>query len=180
MTMDIFGDRLEIRRWQAEDQKPMKDGRAWTVRYPYRPSDAVYTEAKRKAEEVAPVFAKGTPFLFRYDFGYVYFVFDQATHPDMVHHYRLELTELDAAGKPCAEPKSWRYLGNFYRYERNRDRRLCIKVMPNAMGEGKRYLAKVFPVASFGTEGRPLQMDIKVRDSYGFRNDAQAVAYPQE
>lgn len=180
MIMDIFGDRLEIRRWQAEDQKPMKDGRAWTVRYPYRPSDAVYTEAKRKAEEVAPVFAKGTPFLFRYDFGYVYFVFDQAAHPDLVHHYRLELTELDADGKPCAEPKSWRYLGNFYRYERNRDRRLCIKVMPNAMGEGKRYLAKVFPVASFGTEGRPLQMDIKVRDSYGFRNDAQAVAYPQE
>lgn len=180
MVMDVFADRFEIRRWHAEDQRPMKDGRAWTVRYPYRPSDAVYTEAKRRAEEVAPVFAAGTPFLFRYDFGYVYFVFDQASHPDLVHHYRLELTEIDAAGNPVGDAKSWRYVGNFYRYARNRDRRLCLKVPPHAMAEGKCYRAKMFPVASFGTEGRPLTMDVKVRDRYGFRNDARAVAYPQE
>ena len=48
------------------------------------------------------------------------------------------------------------------------------------MEASKRYLAKVFPVASFGTEGRPLEMNIKVHDGYGFRNDKQAVAYPQE
>ena len=180
MVMDVFADRLEIRRWQAEDQRPMAGGRAWTVRYPYRPADAVYTEAKRKAAEVAPVFAEGTPFLFRYDFGYAYFVFDQATHPDFVHHYRLELTELDAAGKPAGEPKSWRFLGNFYRYERNRDRRLCFKVPPRAMEAGRRYCVKMFPVASFGTEGRPLTMDLKVIDRYRFRNDEPAVAYPQE
>ena len=180
MIMDVFADRLEIRRWQAEDQKPMKDGRAWTVRYPYRPSKAVYTMEGRRADEVAPVFAKGTPFLFRYDYGYVYFVFDQACHPDLVHHYRLELTELDAAGKASGEPKSWKYVGNFYRYERNRDRRLCLKVPPHAMKAGTRYRARMFPVASFGTEGRPLEMDIRVRNGYGFRNDARAVAYPQE
>lgn len=180
MIMDIFADRLEIRRWHAGDQKPMKGGRAWTVRYPYRPSEAVYTAQGRKAAEVAPVFAEGTPFLFRYDYGYVYFVFDQAEHPDMVHHYRLELTEIDDAGQPVGEPKSWKYIGNFYRYERNRDRRLCLKVPPNAMKSATRYRAKMFPVANFGTEGRPLSMDVKVREGYGFRNDKRAVAYPQE
>ena len=180
LILEIYADRLEFRRYQAEDQEEMKPAKPWVVEYPYDPARAVYTEAKRKAAEVAPVFAKDTPFLFRYDYGYVYFVFDQATHPDFVHHYRLELTELDAAGRPCGAPQSWRYLGNFYRYARNRDSRLCLKVAPNAMKEDTRYLAKMFPVANFGTEGEPLVMNIKVRAHYGFRNDATAVAYPQE
>ena len=179
-VMEIYADRMVVRRYQAEDQEEMKPDRPWVMPYPYDPAKAVYTEAKRKAEEVAPVFAKGTPFLFRYDYGYVYFVFDQAMHPDMVHHYRLELTELDAEGKAVGAAKSWKFLGNFYRYRRNRDRRLCFKVPPNAMKEDTRYLAKMFPVANFGTEGDPLTMDVKVRAKYGFRNDAVAVPFPQE
>ena len=158
----------------------MKGGRPWVVNLPYRPSEAVYTEERRRTEEMAPAFADGTPFLFRYDYGYAYFVFDQARHPDLVHHYRLELTELDGEGRPVGEPRSWKFLGNFYRYARNRDNRLCFKVPPHAMKAGTRYRARMFPVANFGTEGRPLEMDVRVRASYRFRNDPKAVPYPQE
>ena len=180
MTLEVFSDRLEFRRWQAEDQEPMKDGRVWTVRYPYHPENAVYTEARRKAEEVEPVFAAGTPFLFRYDFGEVYFIVDQAAHPDFVYSYRLELTELNADGTPTAEPTSCEFLGNFYRYRRNLDKRLCFKVPPHAMKAGTRYRVRLFPVANFGTEGKPLMMDLKVHAGYSFRNDKKAVPYPQE
>ena len=178
--LEVYADRLEFRRWQAEDQQPMKGGRPWVVNLPYRPSEAVYTEERRRTEEMAPAFTDGTPFLFRYDYGYAYFVFDQARHPDLVHHYRLELTELDGEGRPVGEPRSWKFLGNFYRYARNRDSRLCFKVPPHAMKAGTRYRARMFPVANFGTEGRPLEMDVRVRASYRFRNDAKAVPYPQE
>lgn len=180
MTADVYADRIEIRRWQAEDQVEMKPACPWIVRTPYRPAEAVYTESRRKAAEVAPRFAAGTPLLARYDYGYVYFVFDQATHPDFVHHYRLALTEIGADGQPVGKTASWKYLGNFYRYARNRDRRLCIKVMPKAMRAGARYRVELYPVANFGTEGAPLAMDFQVRASYGFRNDPMAVPYPQE
>jgi len=180
MVAEVYGDRVEIRRYQAEDQKEMKPSCVWTVDVPYRPEAARYTEELRKAKEARPVFPSTANFLFRYDYGYVYFVVDQAHHPDFVHHYRLALTELDKDGNAVGETKSWKYLGNFYRYERNRDSRLLFKAMPHAMKCATRYRAQVYPVANFGTEGEPLTMDITVRDCYGWRNDGVPVPYPQE
>ena len=176
MFMEVYEDRLVIRRYNAEDQVEIKPDRRWTVALPYDPSKAVYTDARAEGRE-APAFAPGTQMYFRYDYGYVYFVFDQAHHDDFVHFYRLALTELDADGN-AVETKSYRYIGNFYRLERNRDHRLVLKAPPFSMEAGKRYRCEMFPVESFGREGDPLTITVDVRPSYGFRNAEESG--PQE
>ena len=168
MYMEVFADRLEIHRYNAEDQVEIKPDRLWRVALPYSPEKAVYTAARADSRQ-APAFDPGTQMYFRYDYGYVYFVFDQARHDDFVHFYRLVLDELDEAGDVVAS-KSYRYVGNFFRLERNRDRRLVLKAPPNSMEAGKRYRCSMYPVETFGKEGEPLVITVRVRHSYTFNN----------
>lgn len=179
--LEIFADRMVFRRYQADDAEEMKPGQPWIVRYPYDPAKPQYGFASRKAKERAPRFANGTPLLLRYDFGFLYFIFDQAAHPDLVHRYRLVTTEIDGDGRSLGPTERFDYLGNFYRYARNRDRRFVIKVPPGVMAGGRRYRAEVFPVATFGTEGEPLVAEVRIRDGYntGHPGD-RMVLYPQE
>ena len=168
MYMEVFADRLEIHRYNAEDQVEIKPDRLWRVSLPYSPEKAVYTAARADSRR-APAFDPGTQMYFRYDYGYVYFVFDQARHDDFVHFYRLVLDELDDSGAVVAS-KSYRYVGNFFRLERNRDRRLVLKAPPNSMEAGKRYRCSMYPVETFGKEGEPLVITVTVRHSYTFNN----------
>ena len=168
MYMEIFDDHLEIHRYNAEDQAEIKADKLWTVALPYSPEKAVYT-ANRAESRKAPEFDPGTTLFFRYDFGYVYFVFDQAKHDDFVHFYRLAISELDDAGT-VVQTKSYRYVGNFYRLERNRDRRLVLKAPPFSMEKGKRYFCEMYPVETFGKEGKPISLTVTVRHSYTFNN----------
>ncbi len=176
--LEIYADRMVFRRYHADDMKPMKPGRDWVVKYPYKPSDAVYTEAKRKAAEVAPAFAAGETLLFRYDFGFVYFICEPAKHPDFVHHYELAITPLAADGAVAGETKTWKYLADFYRREALKNQRLCLKAPPKSMKPGGRYRCELRPVANFGTKGVPIALDVTVRASYTF-NDMRDT-YPQE
>ena len=63
-----------------------------------------------------------------------------------------------------------RYVGNFYRLERNRDKRLVLRIPPNTLEKAKRYRIDIYPVETFGKEGKPLSLTTTIRHSYTFNN----------
>ena len=170
MYAEIFADRIEFHRYNAEDGEEI--GKAlWTVALPYDPAKAAYTDARADGRE-APAFPPDAQFLFRYDYGFCYLVFDGAVHPDFVDHYRVAATELDDAGN-AVRAFEWRYVNNYYRIAKNRDPRQVLRFPPNTLEKDRRYRFEVFPAESFGKEGKPLSMTLRIRPRYGFRNLAE-------
>ena len=169
MYMEIYDDRLEIHRYNAEDGREIKPDRIWNVALPYSPEKAVYTDARKELRK-APEFETGTEVYFRIDFGYSYLIFDGAEHDDFTHFYRIDITELKDDGT-TEEPMSFRFLSpTFYRLQRNQDHRQVFKVPPNTIEKGKKYRFDVYPVETFGLEGKPISLTISVPPHYTINN----------
>lgn len=168
MYAEVFADRTVFHRYSAEDGIEIKPDAPWTVAVPYSREGATYTDA-RAALRNAPEFQEGSRPLFRYDAGFCYVVIDPAKHDDFVHAYRVAMTELDGAG---GEVKTMcaKFIGDFYRGARHRGGRMCLRLPPNTLEAGRRYRFDVFPVETFGKEGRPITMTIAISPSYAFTN----------
>ena len=159
MYMEIFADRLEIHRYNVEDQREIKPDRFWKVPLPFDPATAPYTDA-RKLQRRAPEFVPGTKAYLRYDYGYLYLLFEEAKHDDFVHFYKLVLSDLDEAGNAVFKSEHL-YVSNFYRLERNRDHRQVIQLPGVDLTPLGRMRAEIYPVESFGNTGKPLVVDFK-------------------
>ena len=57
MVMDVYGDRLEFRRFDVRQPEEYNPAGRWCVPLPFSPASAPYAAARRKAEEKAGVFA---------------------------------------------------------------------------------------------------------------------------
>lgn len=168
MYMEIYKDRLEFHRYNAEDGHEIKPDRIWTVSYPYSPADAVYTAA-RASQRKAPEFEPGTDIYFRIDYGYIYLVFEGAKHDDFVHFYKIRATELLPDGSE-GKQMEWQMISNFFRLVRNQDQRMVFKFPKNTLEKAKCYRFEVFPVETFGNTGKPITLTASVPPTYGFRN----------
>ena len=168
MYMEVFADRLEIHRCNVEEQREIKPDRFWTVPLPFDPAKAPYTDARRERRK-APEFLPGTRAFLRYDFGYLYLLFEEAKHDDFVHFYKLVLSDLDEAGNAVFKTEKL-YVSNFYRLERNRDHRQVIQLPGTDLTPSGMMRAEIYPVESFGNTGKPLVVD--------FRNPMRSPAKP--
>ena len=157
LYMEIFESHLEIHRWNVEDGREIKPGSVWTVEIPYSQAAARYTEA-RKNRRSAPEFPAGTQVLLRYDFGYLYLIFEQAKHEDFTEFYKVRLYDLDKNRNAVFKSENL-YVTHFYRLERNQDHRQVIQLPGNDLTPCGRMRAEIYPVESFGNTGKPLVLD---------------------
>lgn len=176
MMMEIYSDHLDIHRFKVEEAQAIKPNHIWRVDLPYNPTQARYSDA-RKFARTAPVFAAGTRLLMRYDYGYIYLIFDKPQHDDFTHSYTVVIQEKLRDGS-YGEGRRYPYIGDFYRLERTRDTRMVLKMPKNSLEAGKTYRFSVIPVETFGNEGAPLVGEYPIQPSYGFRNTNEL--YPQE
>ncbi len=169
MVMDVFPDRLEIHRYNVEDKREIKPDKLWKIDLPYLPSNPVYSFERRAAMRKAPEFSPDTKIYFRIDYGYVYLVFDAAQHDDFTHFYRITAEELDQTGN-TVKTFNFRYVGNFFRLKRNQDHRFVFRMPPNTLEKGKTYRYSIYPVETFGKEGKPITLVAPVPPTYTFQN----------
>ncbi len=174
MYMEIFPDRLVIRRYNVTDKREIKPDQPWVVPMPFDKAKAPYTLEARAAKRKAPEFPAGTEAYFRYDFGFFYIIFNAAQHDDFVHFYRIKIT--DTAKNEVVFNK--RYVGDFYRLERNRDSRMVFRLPGELLEAGTNYRYEIYPEESFGKEGTPLVVEARVPDRCRFRKEYKR--YPQE
>lgn len=175
MVMDVYADRIVVRRYNADDGKELTPpGARWSFALPYDPAKPTYGEGRHGA---APRFAPGAKILSRYDYGFIHFLFDPADGPDGVEGYRLAIAEKGPDGQ-LAAPKSWFFVSDFYRLERFRGGRVNLRAPAHSLEAGKTYRIAVYPHNWFGDEGAPLRLEMTVADGYRFRNVNES--YPQE
>jgi hypothetical protein len=173
MYMEVFPDRLVIRRYNVADKREIKPDRPWVVPMPFDPARAVYTDARAEKRR-APEFPEGAKILLRYDFGFLYMIFEAAKHDDFVHSYRVRITD-EANGEVVWEHC---YVGDFYRLEHNRDNRMVFRLPTDVLIPGNTYCYEIYPVESFGREGEPLTLTSWLNSRIRFRQDVKV--YPQE
>lgn len=173
MYMVLFKDRLVIRRYNVTDKREIKPDKPWVLPLPFDPAKAVYTDARAAARK-APEFPEDAKILFRYDFGFLYLIFDAAQHDDFVHFYRVKIT--DQADKKVVFDQ--RYVGDFYRLEHNRDNRMTFRLPTDVLIPGRVYTYEIYPEESFGKEGKPLTVTNLLNPRIRFRKGAKI--YPQE
>ena len=157
-VMQVFPDRLVIRRYDVRDGEEFRPDAPWTVPLPFAAETAPLTVAARRRTERAAacpanaalsVEVDGTPF------SRVGVKFPTAIDPDIVLHYRVEAARRNATG-------DWErfvrtdVFGDFY--ERPVDRKGMLSwnfdsALFDASGE---YRFTVTPVGFFGTEGAPI------------------------
>ncbi len=165
MYMEIHEDRLEIHRYNAEDEHEIGQ---WDVALPYDPANPVYAFDRR--ERTAPEFPENTMLYLRIDYGFTYLLFEGAG----AHFYRLVITE-DGEQKPM----EFQYIApDFYRLLRNRDPRQIYKIPRNTIKAGKWYTFEVYPVDTFGLTGKPIRLHAQIPPHYAIQNED--VPGPQE
>lgn len=175
MVMDVHPDRIEVRRYNADDGKELTppSGR-WSFALPYDPAKPKYGDGRHGA---APQFVPGAKMMSRYDYGFIHFLFDPANGADGVEGYRLAIAEKGADGS-CAERGTWHYVSDYYRLERFRGGRVNLRAPAYSLEAGRSYRISVYPRNWFGDEGSPLCLDMTVSAGYRFRNMNES--YPQE
>ncbi len=173
LTMDIYEDRLEVRRYNVADKREIAPDKRWKIPLPYTGN-----APDRRSMAKAPEFAEDAQMLIRYDYGFIYLIFDATVRGDFAQFYEIEISAKDAEGK-WSPQKTLRYVSNFYRLTKNRDTREFFKFPPNAFGKETEYLFRVYPVESFGKKGKPLEAVITIPASW-WRDTPQENPCPQE
>ncbi|MBQ9337666.1 MAG: metallophosphoesterase [Lentisphaeria bacterium] len=95
MIMEVYRDKLVMRRFFAKSKREYQPETPWTVPLPYDESKAVYSPEKRHAESTAPEFAPGSKVSVSFDAEGATVKFPKAQHQDGVFYYQLELFRKD-------------------------------------------------------------------------------------
>lgn len=166
MMIEIYPDRFDIHRYNVEDRREIKPDKLWSVPTPYRPENAIYT-AERKARRSAPEFPADARGVIRYDFGYLYLIFDPAQHEDFTHFYNVKIYEkVDEKWEFKMEE---RYVADFYRLKGIAGRSQVYKLPAEKMTPGAEYRVEIYPQETFGNVGKPLVVERRIPLNNGYK-----------
>lgn len=165
LFIEVFADRLTVRRFSACDRREIEPERRWSFALPYDPKTPGYAFSTRAAAEVVPDFGADAEPTLWYDYGYVYLMFNAVKPFDAVFGYRIELTE------PGKDPKSYFQVSDYYRRPAYQRERVVFRAPPHALQASHSYRCRIFPVGFFGKEGRPIEWTFGIRPGYPCRTD---------
>ncbi|MBR2720604.1 MAG: metallophosphoesterase [Lentisphaeria bacterium] len=160
LLIDIFDDRVEIRRYNVHEKRELGGGSLWRIDIPYDRKKAEFAALKRQESAVAPEFPENAELLVRHDFGFVYLLFPPAIHEKLVYGYKVKFFEKAGDGSLKLLNES-RYIGDFYRYEAHRSQEVSVKVPENIFLKDRVVRAEVYPFEDYGKCGRPLVLEMK-------------------
>lgn len=167
MTIDVYADRLVVRRWDVRDQSEIDPAHPWIVPLPFDPATAPYARARRTAAEPLPKFsadaklaavAVGTPFAgFQLKF--------PAVEKAML--YRIE-----AQMREGSEWKTFSWMETFSDYWKSpKDRTDFIEFLlkESYFEPGRDYRITVAGVNQYGCVGEPIAAEVKTPSSFAPR-----------
>ena len=160
LVMDVYKDKLVMRRYFTKTKTEYQKDTPWVVTLPYKPENAVYSPEKRNASSSAPEFAKGAEVTVNVESDGAVVKFPRALHKDGVFYYKQELFRKEN--------------GKWVRFSR-RDIMGDFDLNPRpAMVEsfinigyfdaGREYKVAVTPVHVFGKAGKAIEGTFAVKD----------------
>lgn len=163
--MEVYADRLVVRRFDIRDGSEYVDAPVWTIPLPFNPSTAPYRRERTVKTEPVPQFAAGasistaaagTP-CERLDIS-----FPKADGPHGVYIYRLEIED-EKGGKLARQDE----FGQFWLPAHERLPMLTYSLSSGYFDAGRTYRIVVTPVNCFGVGGRPISAEVKASQSNG-------------
>ena len=166
LVLDVFADRIVVRRFSARTRREIAPDAPWTIPWPHNPARAPYRVDVRRAGEVSPRFAGDPEPTLWYDYGFVYLMFGAAEPADGVFGYRIELE--DDGGNATVHF----HVSDYYRVPEHRVGRVVFRSPPDALASGRRYRCRIVPVGFFGAKGTPCEWSFAIKADYPLRRDA--------
>jgi len=160
LFLELYRDRLVIRRFTARDRRELDPENPWCMRLPYDPKHPQFDFASRTASSPAPQLPADAEPTIWYDYGLIYLLFKPAVDPTSVYSYRIELEE--KGGKTT----SHFLLSDYYRIPGHRQDRVVFRLPEKATRPGASYRCRIYPVGFFGQEGRPCAWEFVHRAGY--------------
>ena len=177
MVMELSSSHILVHRYHAEAGREIKKENVWNIPLPFEKNNAPYIFENRKEKAVAPVFAEETKLWIRPDFGFLYLVFDHASHPDHVHSYILRIREKDPESGIFTNKGEYKYIAPFYRIRENQGTQMVMKLPGEVLLPGTEYLFDVTAAEDFGKESRPLSVNYLMP---GYKYKEGKMLYPVE
>ena len=177
LYMEVFADKIVIRRFNVADQCELKPQNVWQIALPCDPEHPQYGD-DRALSRVAPEFPADAQAVLRYDYGFAYIIFDAAKHDDFVKSYLIKATvkQDDGTWKESAPVK---YVADFYRMKCHRTNREFFKLPHDLLTPGKLTRLEIYPQESFGKIGEPLVLERVIPGTWSFR-PFDPLSAPQE
>jgi hypothetical protein len=175
--MEVFADKIVIRRFNVEDQCELKPENRWQISLPCDPEHPQYGD-DRAENRTVPEFPANAQAVLRYDYGFAYIIFDAAQHDDFVKSYiiRTSVKQDDGSWQEQAPVK---FVASFYRLKCHRTNREFFKLPHDLLTAGKLHRFEIFPQESFGKTGEPLVLERLIPPTWSFRV-FDPLAAPQE
>jgi len=168
LVMDVYKDKLVMRRFFCKTKNEYQPETPWVVYLPYEPSKAIYSPEKRNAESLPPEFARNSKVSVSVEHDGAVVKFTRAQHKDGVFFYKQELFRKDN--------------GQWVRFSRkdimgdfdidNRPEVVEFFINNGYLDSNKEYKIKLTPVHIFGKEGKAIYGEFATKE---VKNDSVVV-----
>lgn len=166
LTVDVYADRLVVRRWDIRDQSEINPDRPWVVPLPFCSETAPYDIAARKAAEPVPAFPKstvlsvvpeGTPFAgFRLSFPEI---------SDSAMQYRIEAQR--KGGDGAWNTFAWlEMFSDYWKHPKDRTGKADFLYRYEYFEPGVEYRFAVSPVNQYGARGDAIYAEAKSPEAF--------------
>ncbi len=160
MVLDVFEDRIDVRRYEAVSGREIGADDRWSVPLPLDPRNGPYRFARRMEAMPPPAFQSdaGGAYSQSRDGVSGTLSFPAAEPSGRVRGHRVEIESQGADG-------SWRslaVLGQSVKQVMDFPKRCSFPVIPAVLDPGLRHRATVYPEDSFGAVGRPISFQFDV------------------
>lgn len=157
VLMEVFANRIVLRRFDVRDRKEYAADAPWIVPWPFNPETAPYRREHRAAASKAPEFASGAKISVDMDdpFKTAKFTFPCVAGAVRPFSYRIEIARRGAGGEWIPFARKDMY-GDFWQREEDRPATVSQSVPSAYFDAGAQYRASVRPRNVWGREGREL------------------------
>ena len=156
--MDVYPDKLVVKRYSTEDGKEFKA--PWIVPLPFDPATAPYRYDVRERNTPAPEFAADAALKLEVDkpFSALMATWPTATAGGEPYKYFVSISRKEADGKYHDISRQDSY-SEFYLASNKRKGKLTQRLSAGFFDPGVAYRVAVTPVGFFGRAGKPLTVD---------------------
>ncbi|MBR7106799.1 MAG: metallophosphoesterase [Lentisphaeria bacterium] len=161
LVMDVYKDKLVMRRYFTKSKTEYQKDTPWVVTLPYKPENAIYSPEKRKAASVAPEFVKGSRVKVTVEKDGAVINFPRAQHKDGVFYYKQELFRKENGKWVRFSRRD--IMGDFDLDPRPEMVESFINI--GYFDAGKEYKVAITPVHAFGKAGKAIEGEFAVKDT---------------
>lgn len=163
MVLDVFDDRIDVRRYEAISGREIGADDRWSIPLPLDPKHGPYSFERRKKANPPPCFRDGSTATYSQSgdgaSGVLSFTAARPLGKAYRYHVRIESQSADGAWRPLG------VLNHEPAQVMDAPETCDCPIIPASLDSGRRHRATISAIDSFGAVGRPMSFPFDVPES---------------